>query len=343
MLVVMKLTSTNDEIEKVREKIHSHNCITYVIPGSSRIAIGITGDTRKLNPEDFLTMDSVVDAVRVTKNFKLVSRDVKMDDTIIDLCGRKIGGKYFTVIAGPCSVESYDQMSETAEKLTALGVKFIRAGAYKPRSSPYSFQGLKEKGLEILLEIKKKYDVGIVTEAKDTETLPFVAEVADIIQIGARNMQNFSLLEKVGAANKPVFLKRGLSASIEDLLMSAEYILAQGNFNVILCERGIRTFETMTRNTLDLNAVPVIKKQSHLPIFVDPSHGIGIRNKVIPMALASAAAGADGIMIEVHPNPDKALSDGFQSLTIDQFKSLMEKLEQLMPVVEKQFESVNKG
>lgn len=340
MLVVMKLTSSKDEIEKVRENIHSQNCITYVIPGSSRIAIGITGDTRKLNPEDFLTMDSVVDAVRVTKNYKLVSRDVKMDDTIINVCGRKIGGNNFTVIAGPCSVESYDQTSEAAEKLVSLGIKFIRAGAYKPRSSPYSFQGLKEKGLEILLEIKKKYDVGIVTEAKDTETLPFVAEVADIIQIGARNMQNFSLLEKVGSSNKPVFLKRGLSATIEDLLMSAEYILAQGNFNVILCERGIRTFETMTRNTLDLNAVPVIKKQSHLPIFVDPSHGIGIRNKVIPMALASAAAGADGIMIEVHPNPDKALSDGFQSLTIDQFKLLMEKLEQLLPVVGKKIDTV---
>jgi 3-deoxy-7-phosphoheptulonate synthase len=216
-----------------------------------------------------------------------------------------------------------------------MGIKFLRAGAYKPRSSPYSFQGLKEKGLEYLFEVKKELGLMIVTEAKDTNALPLLSEVADIIQIGARNMQNFSLLEEVGKLPNPVLLKRGMAATIEDLLMSAEYILSQGNYNVILCERGIRTFETYTRNTLDLNAVPVIKKNSHLPIIVDPSHGIGIWDKVPAMAMASIACGADGIMIEVHNNPEQALSDGFQSLTPKNFKALLNKLEQLAPIVNK--------
>jgi 3-deoxy-7-phosphoheptulonate synthase len=216
-----------------------------------------------------------------------------------------------------------------------MGIKFLRAGAYKPRSSPYSFQGLKEKGLEYLADVKKELGMFIVTEAKDTDTLPLITEVADIIQIGARNMQNFSLLEKAGELTKPVLLKRGLAATIEDLLMSAEYILSQGNYNVILCERGIRTFETYTRNTLDLNSIPVIKKNSHLPILVDPSHGIGIWDKVPAMAMAAIACGADGVMIEVHNNPEKALSDGFQSLTPKNFKNLLHKLEQLAPIVER--------
>ncbi len=252
--------------------------------------------------------------------------------------GNKIGGENLTVIAGPCSVESRDQIFEIAGTLKEMGIKFLRAGAYKPRSSPYSFQGLKEKGLEFLSDVKKELGMMIVTEAKDINTLPIISKVADIIQIGARNMQNFSLLEQVGDLTNTILLKRGLAATIEDFLMSAEYILSKGNYNVILCERGIRTFETSTRNTLDLNAVPVIKKNSHLPILVDPSHGIGIWDKVTPMAMASIACGADGIMIEVHNHPDKAFSDGFQSLTPKNFKNLLNKIGQIAPIVNRKAE-----
>jgi 3-deoxy-7-phosphoheptulonate synthase len=239
------------------------------------------------------------------------------------------------MIAGPCSIESRQQLFDIAGELKEMGIKFLRAGAYKPRSSPYAFQGLKEKGLLYLSEVKKELGLKIVTEAKDTKSLPLISSVADIIQIGARNMQNFSLLEEVGQLPNAILLKRGMAATIEDLLMSAEYILSQGNFNVILCERGIRTFETMTRNTLDLNAVPMIKKHSHLPVIVDPSHGIGIWDKVQPMAMAAVACGADGLMIEVHNHPDQALSDGSQSLTPKNFKKLLEKIEQLAPIVER--------
>jgi 3-deoxy-7-phosphoheptulonate synthase len=260
---------------------------------------------------------------------------MKKEDTVIQLNGNSIGGEELSIIAGPCSVESRDQLFDIAGELKEMGIKFLRAGAYKPRSSPYSFQGLKEKGLEYLLEVKQTLGMMIVTEAKDTVTLPLISEVADVIQIGARNMQNFSLLEAVGELHNVVLLKRGMAATIEDLLMSAEYILSHGNYNVILCERGIRTFETYTRNTLDLNAVPVIKKNSHLPIFVDPSHGIGIWDKVSPMAMAAVACGADGLIIEVHNHPEKALSDGIQSLTPKHFRELLNKLEQIAPIVNK--------
>lgn len=288
--------------------------------------------------EDFLTLDSVEEVVRVSKPYKLVSREMKNEDTIVDVGGIKIGNSNLAIIAGPCSVESRDQIFEIASELKEMGIKLLRAGAYKPRTSPYAFQGLKEKGLEYLAEVREKLGLKIVTEVKDTETLPLISQVADVIQIGARNMQNFSLLEAVGKIDKPVLLKRGLAATIEDLLMSAEYILSKGNYNVILCERGIRTFETYTRNTLDLNAVPVVKKNSHLPIIVDPSHGIGIWNKVKPMALAAVAAGADGLIIEVHNHPEKALSDGYQSLTPKHFKSLLDKLIDLAPVVDRKLE-----
>jgi 3-deoxy-7-phosphoheptulonate synthase len=277
--------------------------------------------------------------VRVSKPYKLVGREMKPDDTVIDFENTSIGGDELTIIAGPCSVESKDQMFEIAGSLRELGIKFLRAGAYKPRSSPYSFQGLKEKGIEYLAEVKKELGIKIVTEAKDTHTLPLIAEVADIVQIGARNMQNFSLLEEAGKIKNPILLKRGLAAKMEDLLMSAEYILSQGNYNVILCERGIRTFETHTRNTLDLNIVPVIKKHSHLPIIVDPSHGVGIWDKVTPMAMAAVACGADGLMIEVHSHPEEALSDGFQSLTIKNFKILLEKIEKVASVVDKRMDN----
>ncbi|MFA6596214.1 MAG: 3-deoxy-7-phosphoheptulonate synthase [Ignavibacteriaceae bacterium] len=337
MLIVMNLSATEEQVANVREKAKENKCSSHIIYGESKIAIGITGETRTLSVDDFILMEGVVDAMRVSKNYKLVSREMKSEDTIIDFGGDKVGNGFLQIIAGPCSVESRDQVFDIAGQLKEMGIKFFRAGAYKPRSSPYAFQGLKEKGLELLAEVKKEFGLHIVTEAKDTETLPQVIEVADIIQIGARNMQNYSLLERVGQTQTPIFLKRGMAASIEDLLMSAEYILSQGNFNVILCERGIKTFETATRNTLDLNAIPVIKKNTHLPIFVDPSHGIGIRDKVAPMAMAGVACGADGLMIEVHHNPDKALSDGVQSLTPPQFKALLDKIKQLAPIVDKKF------
>jgi len=337
MVIMMKLNAPQQDIDNVKEKISSYGCKSHEIFGSQKIAIGVTGSTAKLSIEDFLPMDSVEEVVRVSKPYKLVSREMKSEDTVINFGDASIGGKELTVIAGPCSVESRDQMFDIAGELKEMGVKFIRAGAYKPRSSPYSFQGLKEKGLEILAEVKKELGVKIITEAKDNNNLDLISSVADIIQIGARNMQNFSLLEEVGTLTTPILLKRGLAATIEDLLMSAEYILSQGNYNVILCERGIRTFETLTRNTLDLNAVPVIKKNSHLPILVDPSHGIGIWDKVTPMAMAAIACGADGVIIEVHNHPDKALSDGYQSLTPKNFKKMLEKIEQLAPVVERKF------
>jgi 3-deoxy-7-phosphoheptulonate synthase len=335
MLIIMKLDSSRQDIDKVMNKIASRNCVPHEIPGASKLGIGITGPTNLLIEEEFLGLDSVEEVIRVTKPYKLVSREMKPDDTLIDFEDTKIGGEDLTVIAGPCSIESRQQLFDIAGELKEMGIKFLRAGAYKPRSSPYAFQGLKEKGLLYLSEVKKELGLKIVTEAKDTKSLPLISAVADIIQIGARNMQNFSLLEEVGQLPNAILLKRGMAATIEDLLMSAEYILSQGNFNVILCERGIRTFETMTRNTLDLNAVPMIKKHSHLPVIVDPSHGIGIWDKVQPMAMAAVACGADGLMIEVHNHPEQALSDGSQSLTPKNFKKLLEKIEQLAPIVER--------
>ena len=335
MLILMALNTPREHIENVKEKIISMHCTPHEIPGDSKLAIGITGPTESLKRVDFQVMPSVEEVVRVTKKFKLVSRMMKPEDTIINIGEHKIGGNELLIIAGPCAVENRDQIFEIAGQLKEMGVNFLRAGAYKPRSSPYSFQGLKEKGLQILDDVKKEFGMYIVTEALNQSTVSAVAEVADIIQLGARNMQNFALLEEVGQTQKPVLLKRGLSATVEDLLLSAEYIVAQNNYNVILCERGIRTFETSTRNTLDLNAVPVIKKNSHLPIIVDPSHGIGIGEKVPAMALASIAAGADGLIIEVHSHPDKALSDGYQSLDPQTFKKTLDKIRQLAAVVDR--------
>jgi 3-deoxy-7-phosphoheptulonate synthase len=337
MLVVMNINATEEQVNKIKEKAKSYNCDTHIIYGASKIAIGITGDTSNVSVDDFTFMDGVVDAMRVSKKYKLVSREMKDEDTVIKVGNDTIGGDELQVIAGPCSVESRQQVFDIASELKDMGIKFFRAGAYKPRTSPYSFQGLKEKGLDLLGEVKAKFGLHIVTEAKDTETIEQVAAFADIIQIGARNMQNYSLLESAGQLTKPIILKRGLSATIEDLLLSAEYILSKGNYNVILCERGIRTFETWTRNTLDLSAIPVVKQHTHLPIIVDPSHGVGIRDKVPPMAMAGVACGADGLMIEVHCNPDVALSDGAQSLTPKTFKELLEKIKQLAPIVNKKF------
>ena len=335
MLILLELDTPREDIEKIKEKIIAKGCNAHEIPGSSKLAIGITGSTSNLKEDDFRIMKSVQEVVRVSHKYKLVSREMKKEDTVIDINGNKVGGKELTIIAGPCSVENHDQIFKIAEILKNLGIQFLRAGAFKPRSSPYSFQGLKEEGLDLLAQVKKEFGLNIVTELLNPYNTKEVAEVADIIQIGARNMQNFALLEEVGKTGKTVLLKRGLSATVEDLLLSAEYIAAQNNFNIILCERGIRTFETSTRNTLDLNSVPVVKKYSHLPILVDPSHGIGIGEKVPAMAMAGIAAGADGLMIEVHHKPEEALSDGFQSLAPDTFENLLNKLKQLAPVVDK--------
>ena len=338
MLLLLELNPPREDIENIKGKITSLGCQAHEIPGASKLAIGITGPTSNLREEDFQLLSSVQEVVRVTKKYKLVSRQMKSENTVIKFDNASVGGRELFLIAGPCAVESRDQMFEIAGRLKEMGVKFIRGGAYKPRSSPYSFQGLKEKGLEYLDDVKKEFGLKVVTEVLNTNTINLVSNVADIIQIGARNMQNFALLEEVGNTGIPVLLKRGMSATVEDLLLSAEYILAQNNYKVILCERGIRTFETSTRNTLDLNAVPVIKKQSHLPMIVDPSHGIGIREHIPQMALAAVASGADGLIIETHNNPSKALSDGSQSLTLEMLKELIDKLKLLAPLFNKELQ-----
>ncbi len=337
MLIVMKLNATRSDVERVKNTINNLGWVPHEIPGEQRLAIGITGNSGKVDAETFLNLPGVVEAIPVSKPFKLVSRDVKPENTVVSVGGETIGGNRLAVIAGPCSVESREQIIDIAGRLKELGVAFLRGGAYKPRTSPYSFQGLKEKALEYLKEARTVTGLKIVTEVKDTETLSMAADCADVLQIGARNMHNYSLLEAVGDLRKPVLLKRSFAATIEELLMSAEYILNGGNYDVILCERGIRTFEPATRNTLDLNALPIIKKLSHLPIIVDPSHGIGVWDGVMPMSLAAIAAGADGLIIEVHPDPASALSDGYQSLKPSKFKALLDKVDQIAAVMGRTF------
>lgn len=337
MLLILDLNTSLELVEIIEQKIRDMKCTPHRLPGAQRLAIGITGNKGGIDDSIFLSMKGVREVHRISKPFKLVSREMKADDTIIDVRGRKIGGKEFAFMAGPCSVESRDQIMQTAEFVASQGAKYLRGGAFKPRTSPYAFQGLKEEGLKLLREAADQFNLAVVTELKDTETFELVEHYADIIQIGARNMQNFSLLEKIGKSKKPIMLKRGLSATIEDLLMSAEYIASGGNHNIILCERGIRTFETYTRNTLDLNAVPVIKKLSHLPIVVDPSHGIGLWDGVTAMARAGVAVGADGLIIEVHPDPEHALSDGPQSLKFKTFTKLTEQVKKIADVMERPF------
>ncbi|NTW48861.1 MAG: 3-deoxy-7-phosphoheptulonate synthase [Chlorobiales bacterium] len=331
MFIVMNHEATREQIHAVYERVRSMGCTPHKITGTERIAIGVTGNKGVLDEEGFRSMPGVVDVVRITKPFKLVSREVKPENTVIRIKDVVIGGKEIQIAAGPCAVESREQIMEVAEIVRASGVKIMRGGAYKPRTSPYSFQGLKEKGLELLREAADKHGLLVVTEVKDTESLPMVASHSDILQIGARNMQNFSLLEKVAQYSNPVLLKRGIAATIEEFLMAAEYIYTNGNHNIIFCERGIRTFETYTRNTLDLNAVPVLKHLSHLPVMVDPSHGVGLWEYVNPMSKASIACGADGLIIEVHPNPACALSDGPQSLKPKKYYRM---LQELKPVAE---------
>ncbi|MCS6989322.1 MAG: 3-deoxy-7-phosphoheptulonate synthase [Chloroherpetonaceae bacterium] len=340
MLIIMDARANQEQIQAVCERICEMGFKAHVIPGADRVAIGITGNKGAIDKEPFLSMSGVIDAVRITKPYKLVSREVKPSDTIVVVKNArgaevKIGGDELHIMAGPCSVESEAQINEIAHLLKAAGVKILRGGAFKPRTSPYAFQGLKRKGLELLKSAAEQTGLLVVTEVKDAESLPAVAEHSDILQIGARNMQNFSLLEAVARYDKPVLLKRGLAATIEEFLMAAEYIVSNGNPNVMLCERGIRTFETYTRNTLDLSCVPVVQHLSHLPIIVDPSHGVGLWEHVAPMSKAAVACGANGLMIEVHPNPAEALSDGPQSLKPKKFIALLRDLKPIAEAVGK--------
>lgn len=323
------------DLELVRQKVESLGLVPHIFASAQRTTIGITGNKERIDSDLFLSMAGVEDVIQVSKPYKLVSREAKLEDTVVKVGKDEVGGRELTIIAGPCSVESRGQILEIAGILSDLGVKFLRGGAYKPRTSPYSFQGLKQEGLEYLKEAALKTGMHIITEVKDTETLSLVAEYADILQVGSRNMYNYSLLEQIGKLRKPVLLKRAFSATIEELMMAGEYVASQGNYQIVFCERGIRSFDTITRNALDLNAVPLIKKLSHLPIVVDPSHGTGAWDLVLPMAQAAVAAGADGLMIEVHQDPTSALSDGFQSLRPDKFKLLLERLARLAPLMGK--------
>jgi len=332
MLILMKQGVQQAEVEKVKERVRSLGFEPHEIPGAMRVAIGITGNKGGIDPNLFLSLAGVEDAVPVSKPFKLVSREVKPEQTIVTVGSERIGGEELTMIAGPCSVESREQITEIAHMLSEMGIKFLRGGAFKPRTSPYAFQGLKEKGLEFLREATDRYGMYVVTEVKDTDSIQDVAALSDILQVGARNMYNFTLLEKLGELRKPILLKRSFSATVEELLMAAEYIASRGNYDIILCERGIRTFETITRNTLDLNAVPVLKSLSHLPVLVDPSHGTGRWDLVRPMSLGAIAVGADGLIIEVHQDPASAMSDGFQSLRPDKFQALLTDLRSIAPV-----------
>lgn len=326
MLIVMNLDAGRERVDAVVRKVRELGLVPHEIPGERRIAIGITGNRSKLDPDLFLNLPGVLEAIAVSKPYKLVSREMKDERSEVRFPGCRIGGGEITVIAGPCSVEGRDQILDLAGTLREMGIRFLRGGAFKPRTSPYAFRGLKEEALRYLAEAKALTGMMIVTEVMEPATVDEVASVADILQIGARNMQNYPLLEAVGAAAKPVLLKRGMSATIEEFLMAAEYILSAGNYDVILCERGIRTFEPSTRFTLDLNAVPVIRKASHLPVIVDPSHGTGSWDLVPDMALAAVAAGADGLIIETHAHPEAALSDGYQSLRPEKLARLMTRL-----------------
>jgi 3-deoxy-7-phosphoheptulonate synthase len=335
MLVVMKAQATPEEIQAVCETIEQLGFRAHPLPGAQRTAIGITGNKGEVDLGNIEDLSGVAEVIHVSKPYKLASREAKEEDTIIRFEGTDatIGGHGLAIIAGPCSIESRDQAFAIAEQVAASGAQFFRGGAYKPRSSPYAFQGMGLEALKIMSEIREKFGLRIVTEAIDSESLALVAEWADVVQIGARNMQNFSLLKCAGKVRKPVLLKRGLSATLDEFLMSAEYVMSEGNYEVILCERGVRTFTDHTRNTLDLSIIPAVQRVSHLPILVDPSHATGKRDCVLPMARAGVAAGADGIIVEVHNHPEKALSDGPQSIYPGQFATMMNELEQIAPVV----------
>jgi 3-deoxy-7-phosphoheptulonate synthase len=333
MLVVMNKSATEAEIADVVKTIEEMGFDARPIPGSNRTAIGTIGNTGPVDDSSIRALAGIKEIIHVTKPYKLASRDFHPADTVVHVADTAFGDDSFPIIAGPCSVESAEQMEECARFLSSRGIKLLRGGAFKPRTSPYAFQGLGIEGLKILQQSGHNHGMKVVTEAMDMVTLSDVAEYTDIIQIGARSMQNFPLLKEVGKMSKPVLLKRGLSATIEELLLSAEYILNEGNQNVILCERGVRTFDTHSRNTLDITVIPVLRERSHLPIIVDPSHATGISSRVLPVSRAAMAVGAHGIMVEVHPNPAKAKSDGAQSLTFNQFDALLTELKVLSKVL----------
>jgi 3-deoxy-7-phosphoheptulonate synthase len=333
MLVVMEAGARPEQVEAVVRHIEKLGLKAHPIPGAQRTAIGVTGAQGLTDPVIVETFPGVHEVIRVSHPYKLVSREAKPDDTVVSVGGVDVGGNGIVVVGGPCAVESLEQTRIVAEGVKRAGGQILRGGAYKPRTSPYSFQGLGEEGLEILARVRDEFDLPVVTEAIDEASLKLVDAYADCIQIGARNMQNFSLLKAAGRARKPVLLKRGMAATLDELLLSAEYIMAEGNYNVMLCERGVRTFADHTRNTLDLSVIPAIKRISHLPILADPSHGTGKRNKVAPMSRAAIAAGADGLIIEVHHKPEEALSDGPQSITPDAFAEIVHQADAIAQVV----------
>jgi len=333
VLVVMRKDAGAEEIRGVVEAIEARGFKAHPIPGAQRTAIGVTGNKGALDAPVFESLPGVLEVIPVSHAYKLVSREVKNEDSVVYIGSVPVGGPELTMVAGPCAVESKEQMLIVARAVKSAGAHVLRGGAFKPRTSPYSFQGLGEEGLRILAEAREATGLPILTEALDSESVDLVERYADAIQIGARNMQNFSLLKRAGRSKKPVVLKRGMSATLEEFLMSAEYILSEGNYQVILCERGVRTFSDFSRNTLDLAIVPAVKTISHLPILVDPSHGTGRREKVAPLSRASAAVGADGLMIEVHHDPNRALSDGPQSITPDMFGELVRDLRLIAPVI----------
>ena len=326
MIIVMKPNATEENIKKVEQRVEAAGLHVHLSKGEDCTIIGVIGDRKKIGNLEMNMMDGVEKTVRITEKYKLVSRNFHPQDTIVDVGGVKIGGQQIVVMAGPCSVESVEQLREAAQAVKAGGAQFLRGGAFKPRTSPYDFQGLAEEGLKMLRQVADEEGLKVVTEIVDKDDIELVGNYADVYQVGARNMQNFQLLKALGKVNKPVMLKRGLSATISEWLNAAEYIMAGGNENVILCERGIRPYETFTRNTLDLSAVAAVKELSHLPIIVDPSHGTGRWQMVRPMARAAVAAGCDGLIIEVHPHPEVALSDGDQSLKPKNFRALMDEI-----------------
>lgn len=336
MIVVMRVGATEKEVSGVVQRIESAGLKAHLSQGTERTIVGVIGQIFPELQDTLEMLPGVEEVIRVSKPYKLASREFHPVDTIINVGGVSIGGKELVVMAGPCAIESEEQVIETARAVKAAGATILRGGAYKPSTSPYSFRGLGRAGLELLAKAREETGLPVITEVMTPEDVELVAEYSDILQIGARNMQNFNLLVEVGKINKPVMLKRGLSATIQEWLLAAEYILAQGNSQLMLCERGIRTFETYTRNTFDVSSIPIIEKVSHLPIIADPSHGTGKWYLVTPMALAAVAAGADGIMVEVHPNPDSALKDGAQSLTFDNFRRLMAQLKPIAEAVGRQ-------
>ena len=333
MIIVMKPNASEDNIKYVTSVIESLGLDAHLSRGKSYTLIGVVGDKRIFLEKNPQTMPGVVRIVPISETYKLANKKFKQEPSVIDIGGVKIGGGNFAIMAGPCAIESKQQLLESAYAAKAGGAKILRGGAYKPRTSPYSFQGLEEKGLEIMAEVAKETGLKVITEVTSEKAIEAAKNYVDILQIGARNMQNFELLKKAGKSGLPVMLKRGLCATIEEWLNAAEYIMSEGNENVILCERGIRTYETSTRNTLDISAVPVIKSKSHLPIIVDPSHASGVREYIPSLSRAAIAAGADGLIIEVHPDPANALSDGPQSLDPDQFKALSDELKPLIAVM----------